>query len=100
MAEKLKIKANKITGSKACTPKSTNIKNTPLVIYVDKEYMTINYGRVIRYHCGSTEDIPFLQKKYGWIKITLDNIEWELQENDVERHTYLRKKTVLKLIHR
>ena len=52
IAEKLKIKTDRIIGEKACIPMSINIEKTPIVVYVNNMYIPNNYETSIRDHCG------------------------------------------------
>ena len=100
LIERLNIKIDRLIGSKASTPKATNIRGTTLVVYVDKAYIPNNYVKVTRTHCGTKKASSFIQDKYWWNKTALDVIKWELQSKKIQRHSYSQRNTILKFVHR
>ena len=87
-------------GSNDSIPKKISIKTTPIAVYINEVYITNSYVKVIQAQCGAQDVRELLQEKYQWKKITINNIEWKLQANFVQRQTYSRKKTLLKWVHR
>ena len=57
---------NKIIGKNVTTPKSIHIRNTFMVVYINKTYILNNIRREIRPHCGAQEAARFLKNKYHW----------------------------------
>ena len=100
MAETLNIKADKIIGKHASIPKSIYIRNTIMVVYINKTYILNKIRREIINHCGVQEAARFLKEKYKWTQQTLDDFELEMHSVFIQKQTYSRKKTTTKYIHR
>ena len=77
----------------------TNIKNTPIAVYVNNKYIPNNYVSAIRNHCGEIESRNFMMTKYSLSPAVISNIEWQLLDNFIKKKSYSTKKTIKKFIH-
>ena len=99
LSARLNIAADKLIGQNAKAPLMTNIKNTPIAVYVNNKYIPNNYVSAIRKHCGETEARNFMMIKYAWSSAVISNIEWKLLDNFINRKSYSIRKTIKKFIH-
>ena len=88
LSARLNIAADKLIGQNAKAPLMTNIKNTPIAVYVNNKYIPNNYVSAIRNHCGETEARNFMMTKYAWSSAVISNIEWQLLDNFIKRKSY------------
>ena len=100
MTEKVNIKADQLIGAKASIPKRFNIKNTPFALYVNNKFITNNYVKEIRKHCGKIDATTYMINKYNWSKKTLNSIERNLHSEFIRKQSYSRRKTLTKYCHR
>ena len=61
---RLNIAVDKLIGKNSKAPLTINIKNTPIVVYVNETYIPNNYVLAIRNHCGEKEARNFMMTKY------------------------------------
>ena len=67
---------------------ATPNQNTPMAVYIRKNYTPNNIRKEIRSHCGAQEVAKFLKEKFSWTHQTLDNIEWELHAAFIQNQRY------------
>ena len=96
---KLNIKVDKIISANTRKPLQTNIINTPMAIYLKKEYIPNKYHIEIRSQEGAKATRKFMMGKYKVYVQTCENIKWELQAKFIQQQTYSKKKTMKKYIH-
>ena len=100
MAENLNIKVDMIIGKNISISKSIHIRNTPMVVYINKTYIPNNIRKEIRAHYWTEEVARFLKAKYRRTQQILGDIEWDQHSSFIQKQRYSQKKTTIKYINR
>ena len=92
---RLNIAVDKLIGKNPKAPLTINIKNTPIVVYVNDTYISNNYLLAIRNYFGEKEATNFMIK-YDWSPKVISNIEWKLLDSYIKNKSYSTKKMIKK----
>ena len=75
IAEQLNVDADTIAISCATKPINIHLLSTPFVIFVKREYIHLPPHKRIREVSFKENTKQFLQAKYGWNSLTINNID-------------------------
>ena len=81
ISARLNITVDKLIGKNVKKSLMTNIKNSPIAVYVNEKYIPKNYVLAIRNYCWETEANKFMMTKYDWSPKVISNIEWKLLDS-------------------
>ena len=63
---------------KARPPLNLPLPSAPFTIYIQQNYIHLNFQQRIRETCSEQDAKLFIQSKYNWTASTIQNIEWNL----------------------
>ena len=74
----MNVQADLIATKKARPPLNLPLPSAPFAIYIQQNYIHLNFQQRIRETCSEQDAKLFIQSKYNWTASTIQNIEWNL----------------------
>ena len=99
IVEKLNVDADTIATTCATSSINVHLPSAPFAIYVMGDYIHLPPHKRIREVSFENEAQQFLQKKYRWNSLTINDIEQKLHSMQFNKLTSSQKRSVARFIH-
>ena len=99
IAKKLNVDTDTIATTCATKPINIHLPSIPFALYVKEDHIHLSPRKRIQEVSFEDEAQQFLQTKYRWNSLTINNIEWKLHSKQFNKLTSSRKRSVARFIH-
>ena len=97
--ERLNVQADLIATKKAKPPLNLPLPSAPFAIYIQQNYIHINFQKRICETCSAQGAKWFIQSKCNWTASTIQNIEWNLHSKSYKSLSTGERRNISRYIH-